>query len=68
MPTLHDLTDASPEEAADFYLRERSAEVTDSTLQSHKYRLSHFVRQCDEAENIDNMNALTGRDLHRYRL
>jgi integrase len=68
MTALHNLTDTPPEEALDLYLRERSTEVTDSTLQSHRYRLNHFIRWCDEVAEIGNTNALTGRDLHRYKL
>lgn len=62
------LVPTAPDEALDLYLRERSTEVTDSTLQAHKYRLNHFVRWCGEVENIDDMNGLTGRHLHRYKL
>lgn len=62
------LEPTTPEEALDLYLRERSTEVADSTLQAHEYRLSHFVRWCNEVAGIDNTNNLTGRDLHRYKL
>jgi len=62
------LTSTAPEEALDLYLRERSTDVTDSTLQAHEYRLSHFIRWCDEEEGIENVNNLSGRDLHRYKL
>lgn len=68
MSTPQNLTDTTPEEALELYLRERSTEVTDSTLQAHEYRLSHFVRWCNEVSEVVNMNNLTGRDLHRYKL
>lgn len=57
----------TPEGAVDMYLRERKAEVASSTVQAHEYRLSHFVRWCD-LEGIDNMNDLSGRGLHEYKL
>lgn len=68
MPALHSLTDTTPDEALELYLRERSTEVTENTLQSHEYRLNHFVRWCNEVAEIENVNNLTGRDLHRYKL
>ena len=68
MPALHSLTDTKPDEALKLYLRERSTEVTENTLQSHEYRLNHFVRWCNEVAEIENVNNLTGRDLHRYKL
>ena len=54
-------------EAKKMYLRERSTDASDATIQAHHYRLDHFVRWC-EIEGIDNMNDLSGRDLHRYKL
>jgi integrase len=63
-----DLTPTTPEEALDLYLRERSTDVTESTLQAHEYRLNHFVRWCNGEGEIENVNTLTGRELHRYKL
>ncbi|MFC4436481.1 MULTISPECIES: DUF7342 family protein [Natrialbaceae] len=37
------------------------------TVRGHRYRTNHFVRWCDE-KDIDNMNDLTGRHVHEYRL
>ena len=62
------LTPTTPKEALDLYLRERSTDVTESTLQAHEYRLNHFVRWCDGEGDVENVNNLTGRDLHRYKL
>ncbi|TKX68836.1 site-specific integrase [Halorubrum sp. SP9] len=56
-----------PETAVELYLADREAEVAKATLYSHSSRLSHFVRWCDE-EEIDNLNELSGRSLHEYRL
>ena len=56
-----------PETAVELYLADREAEVAKATLYSHSSRLGHFVRWCDE-EDIDNLNDLSGRTLHEYRL
>jgi site-specific recombinase XerD len=56
-----------PETAVELYLADREAEVAKATLYSHSSRLGHFVRWCDE-EDIDNLNELSGRSLHEYRL
>lgn len=57
----------SPEEALNMYLREREPEVASSTLSAHEYRLQHLVRWCAH-EGLDNLNHLSGRDLHRYKI
>jgi site-specific recombinase XerD len=64
---MHELQPISPKEALDWYLQEREPEVAESTLKAHNYRLSHFLRWCDEV-NLDNLNDLTGRDLQRFRM
>jgi len=56
-----------PETALELYLADRENELTEATIYSHRSRLGHFVRWCDE-QNLDNLNELTGRQLHRYRL
>jgi len=56
-----------PDTALELYLADRENELTEATLYSHKSRLGHFVRWCDE-QSIENLNDLTGRQLHRYRL
>lgn len=68
MPTRGHLIDTTPEEALDLFLQERSTESAESTIQAYKYRLQHFVRWCDEVAEIDNLNDLSGRDLHKYKL
>ena len=57
----------TPEEALDLYLTDRRNELARSTIYAHSSRLGHFVRWCSE-EAKENLNELSGRDLHRYRL
>ena len=56
-----------PTDAKAMYLRERSTDASDATIKAHDYRLDHFIRWCD-IEDIDNLNEISGRDLHRYKL
>lgn len=56
-----------PSTAKKMYLREREQDVSDRTRQAHHYRLKHFIRWCDR-ENVENLNDLTGRDIHAFRL
>jgi len=56
-----------PETALELYIADRENELTEATIYSHRSRLGHFVRWCDE-QGIGNLNDLTGRQLHRYRL
>ncbi|USZ71252.1 tyrosine-type recombinase/integrase [Natronosalvus halobius] len=57
----------SPEQALELYLADRETELAVATIYSHKSRLGHFVRWCDE-NNITNLNILTGRKLQEFRL
>lgn len=56
-----------PETALDLYLTDREPDVTEATLYSHRSRLGHFVSWCEQ-QDIANLNELTGRKLHQYRL
>ena len=56
------------ETALELYLADKENELSESSLKGHKYRLGHFVRWCNEVEDIRSFNTLTGRQLHRYRL
>jgi site-specific recombinase XerD len=56
-----------PQRALDLYLADRENNLTKATIYSHQSRLGHFVRWCDE-QDIRNLNELTGRQLHEYRL
>lgn len=57
----------APSEAKEMYLDQKSTEASESTVQAHDYRLRHFVRWCDQ-NDIENLNELSGRDLHQYKL
>lgn len=56
----------APANAVELYLEDRETELTEATITSHRYRLGHFIRWCNEQE-ISNLNTLTGRQLHEYR-
>jgi site-specific recombinase XerD len=56
-----------PETALELYLADKEHDLAEASLRPHKYRLRHFVRWCDQ-EDIENLNTLTGRKLHEYRL
>jgi integrase len=61
-----DLEPLNPKEAVEMYIQERRSELSEKSLHNHKYRLNSFLKWCQE-EELENLNALTGRDLHRYR-
>lgn len=56
-----------PKTAVEWCLEDRSNELAAAPLKSHEYQLSHFIRWCEE-ENIKNLNTLTGRKRHQYRI
>jgi site-specific recombinase XerD len=62
-----DLDPLDPRTAKQMYLDERSHELAYATLQSHDYRLKQFVQWCEQ-HSIDNLNDLSSRDIHRYRV
>ena len=49
------------------YLSDRKRELRDSSLATHESALNFFERWCDE-QGRDNLNDLTGRLLHQYRI
>jgi len=62
-----DLEPIDPETALELYLKDKQNELAEASLKGKKYRLQHFVRWCHE-KGIENLNTLTGRQLHEYRL
>lgn len=64
---MNELEPLAPRVAVEMYLDAREQELAEATLRSHQYRLAIFADWC-ENQGIDNINDLTGRDLHRYRV
>jgi site-specific recombinase XerD len=64
---MAELEPIAPAEAKEMYLAQRRDEVAESTLQGHHYRLKPFVQWC-ESTDLTNLNDLTARALHEYRL
>ena len=56
-----------PKTALELYLAEKETEYAVATLYLHRSRLGFFLRWCDE-RGIENLNELTGRRLHEFRL
>lgn len=63
----HDLDQIDPYTTQELYLDHKESQCSDATAQGHRYRTNHFVRWTDE-KGIENMNDLSGRDIHEYRL
>lgn len=56
-----------PSTARELYLDHKATHCTEATVQGHYYRTQYIVDWCEE-NDIDNLNELTGRDLHEFRL
>lgn len=56
----------SPAESVDLHLGIVEDEIAESTYRTQESRLSPFVDWCEQ-NDIENLNELDGRDLHRYR-
>lgn len=63
-----ELEPLAPRDALELYRQQRQNEVSDATIQSHGYRIKHFVRWCENEAEIKNLNNIGGRDIHRFRL
>jgi len=56
-----------PQEAVALYLDSIKQEKAKSTVYSHSSRLGHFTEFCEETD-IENMNNVSGRQLHEYKI
>lgn len=63
---MSELEPLAPQEGVQMYLEHRKPELSEKSLLNHRYRLDTLVEFCDE-HDIENLNELSGRDLHRYR-
>ncbi|ELZ12526.1 integrase domain-containing protein SAM domain-containing protein [Halovivax asiaticus JCM 14624] len=69
---LQEATDSTlepihPEEALELYLEDKARECRKSTVNSHRSRLGFFIEWCADRE-LDNLNDISARDLHEYRV
>lgn len=67
MPDPRDLDPIDPGTAQQLYLEHKDTQCAERTVNAHRYRTNHFVRWCEEQE-IENLNDLTGRHIHEFRL
>jgi len=61
-----ELQPLSPEEGVDRFLAQREPVVRRSTYENAVTRLNHFLRWCEEEEDVTNLNDLNGRDLASF--
>jgi site-specific recombinase XerD len=63
---MSSLESLSPARGVELYLQHREPDLSEKSLQNHKYRLDTFLAFCREYD-IDDLNDVGGRDIHRYR-
>jgi len=66
-PTMARLERVSPEEAVQMYLRNRQAEISQSTLYEHRTRLNRFTEWSDSIEALEDMSHMTRQLAFRYK-
>lgn len=62
-----DLEPLDPRTATELFLDHKSTNCAESTVRNHRYRLKSFLEFCEE-QSIDNLNHLSGRNIHQYRM
>lgn len=62
-----ELEPITPSETKEMYLEARKNELSKTTLDGYHYRLKHFIRWCEDVEQIANMNDLSGRDIQKFK-
>lgn len=65
--TEHALEPLTPTRAKSLYLQSRRDELAERSLKLHEKHVGSFVDWCD-ANDIQNMNDLTARSIHEYKL
>ena len=55
------------EEAIKAYLADRQSELSDSSIQNHRYQLKQFREWCGGAGGVDNINDVEPLDLSKFR-
>ncbi|SFS72116.1 tyrosine-type recombinase/integrase [Halostagnicola kamekurae] len=56
----------TPRQAKELYLEDRT-DLSVTSKQNHGYRVERFVEWCEETD-LDNLNELTGRKLHEFKV
>lgn len=64
---MSELQPIDPKSAIELYLNHREPDVADKTLQNISLHLRRFNEWCG-IEDIENLNELSGRQLHEFRL
>lgn len=62
-----DLEPIDPERALELYLEDKARECRQATIRSHRSRLGFFVDWCN-GQGIENLNDLSARDIHEFRV
>ena len=62
-----ELEPIAPADAIEMYLADRKQELRQSSLRTHRSALGFFEEWCSQ-ESITNLNDLSGRQLHQYRI
>lgn len=63
----YNLEPIDPSTAQRLYLDHKATQCSETTVRSHRYRTNYFVDWC-AGNGIDNMNDLSGRNIHQFRL
>ncbi|OYR85030.1 integrase, partial [Halorubrum ezzemoulense] len=64
---MSELEPITPRQAVHLYLSDREMELSVKSLENHRYRLDSWLAFCEE-RSIENMNEVTGRTIHEYRV
>jgi integrase len=65
--TTDSLEPISPERALDLYLDDKKRDCQQATIDAHRSRLRFLIKWCED-NGVSNLNDLTARDLHEFRV